>query len=200
MPAFDFEIVYLARHGETEWNREGRRQGRLDSPLTQNGWDQAQRLARFVTTLSPTPDGLSSSPLGRAIATAEVCSNEIGLQVVVVDDLAELDHGRITGMTSSDVDEAFPGELERREEDKYAWRFPGGESYSDVDARAARALHQIGAAGAKRPLIVSHAMISRMLRRDLLGADPGVATTWRQPHDVIFEVDVARRKVVERPF
>ena len=127
MPAFDFEIVYLARHGETEWNREGRRQGRLDSPLTQKGWDQAQRLARFVTTLSPTPDGLSSSPLGRAIATAEVCSKEIGLPVVVVDDLAELDHGRITGMTSSDVDEAFPGELERREEDKYAWRFPGGE-------------------------------------------------------------------------
>ena len=69
----DFDQVFLARHGQTEWNRLGRRQGQLDSPLTVLGKRQAQSLARAVTGL-PGIDGVFSSPLGRAAVTAIWCA------------------------------------------------------------------------------------------------------------------------------
>jgi broad specificity phosphatase PhoE len=188
----DFDQVFLARHGQTEWNRLGRRQGQLDSPLTVLGERQAQSLARAVTGL-PGIDGVFSSPLGRAAVTAIWCAEVLGLTVTVVQELTEVHHGAMAGLTADEIEARFPGEMERRHQDKYDWRFPGGESYADASRRAASALAQIAGYRARCPLIVSHEMIGRMLMRHLLAASPATALSWKQPHDVLYQIDPRRR-------
>jgi broad specificity phosphatase PhoE len=132
-----------------------------------------------------------SSPLGRARTSAELYADTLGLAVVTVDELAEIHHGSMAGLTDEETEVAFPGEMSRRAADKYRWRFPGGESYADGDMRAARALRIVGASGATRPLLVSHAMIGRMLLRNLLDLAPDEALTYGQPHAVVYRIDMA---------
>jgi probable phosphoglycerate mutase len=186
-----WDAVFLARHGQTQWNLQRRRQGRLDSPLTSNGVAQAHDHAS--TLLERGIDGIFVSPLRRALATARIISDALGLEIEVVDELAELDHGQFSGLIDEQIDARFPGERQRRATDKYQWRFPDGESYADADPRAARALHQVSRRPAKRPLIVSHEMIGRMLQRHLLGLDPQAALARSHPHDVVFQIDPASR-------
>ena len=185
-PRWPFERVLLARHGETQWNLAGRRQGRLDSPLTARGLAQAHRVADGLAETGV--DAIFASPLGRAVATARACADRVGHAVVEIAELGELDNGGMAGLTNAEIDRQFPGELARRAADKYRWRFPGGESYADADLRATAALRRIAGAGVRRPLIVSHEMIGRMLLRNLLGLDPGEALRRGQPNDVVLLV------------
>jgi broad specificity phosphatase PhoE len=178
-----FEAVYLARHGQTEWNVDGRRQGRLDSPLTPLGLLQARRHATLVA--SQQIDFIFTSPLGRARRTAEILGVTLGLSAQVLDDLAEVAHGEWSGLTSAEIDADWPGQRVARERDKYAFRFPGGESYADAEVRAGRALAEIARSGARRPLLVSHEMVGRMLLKQLGVQD---ALHRRQPSDVVYRV------------
>ena len=179
----NWERVLLARHGQTEWNAAGRRQGRLDSPLTALGIAQARRLAATGA------DRIFTSPLGRATATARLAAEGLGVPVEVVDELAEVHHGELAGLTDTEIEARFPGAWWDRTGDKYRWRFPGGESYEDADPRALRALEKIAAGPARVPLIVSHEMIGRLLLRHLLGLTPDEALSRRLPHDVVITVD-----------
>lgn len=180
-----FDRVLLVRHGQTEWNVLGRRQGQLDSPLTAAGHEHARCHAE--TLAAQDIDALFTSPLGRAAATAGIIAARSGLPVTALDELAEVHHGDFAGLTNSDIARRYPDAARERAEDKYHWRFPNGESYADADRRAARALRSI-ARVARKPLIVSHEMIGRMLLRDLLGEAPGEALRRDQPHDVIYVV------------
>jgi probable phosphoglycerate mutase len=127
--------------------------------------------------------------------TAALGAARLGMSVTIVDDLAEIHHGEMAGLTTSEIDRRFPGAMRQRADNKYEWHFPGGESYADVDRRASAALSQIASYGARRPLIVSHEMIGRMLLRNLLRLDIADALTWNHPHDVIYRVDIANRTV-----
>lgn len=187
MRGVTFDVVYLARHGQTRWNREGRKQGQLDSPLTFAGHQHAADLASVAVTLGV--DLVTSSPIGRAMATAQVSAEALGLTVQVIPELAEVHHGEMAGLTTTQANARFPGALEQRARDKYKWRFPGGESYADADDRAAVALARIALAGARRPLIVSHEMIGRMLLRNLLGTGSAEALITQQPHHVLYRVE-----------
>lgn len=189
--ASQWERVYLVRHGETEWNVQGRPQGQLDSPLTPTGIAQARRHA--VTLRREAVDAIFTSPLGRARTTADIIADELGLGVVVIDDLAEVDHGHFAGLSNEDIELRYPGALARRAADKYRWRFPGGESYADAEVRAGRALAVVRGYAARRPALVAHAMIGRMLQRHLLGLRPEEALALRQANDVIIVVDPRAR-------
>lgn len=185
--------VYLARHGETEWNRARRRQGQLDSPLTTAGFAQAAENASLLDGRGI--DVIFASPLGRATRTASIIAEVLDRPVVVVSDLAEINHGRFAGLTNDEIRSGYPGALEARTNDKYEWRFPGGESYADADRRAGRALELIGSHHPQRPLLVSHEMIGRMLLRQLAGLTPSIALATDQPHNVIYEIDSERESV-----
>lgn len=187
MADFPWDVVFLARHGQTEWNREGRRQGQLDSPLTAEGIEQARRSARALAGHGI--DGVFSSPLGRAATTAGIFADRTGAPLVIVDELAEVHHGRFAGLTDAEISTRYPAEWERRSLDKYRFRFPGGESYADASLRAERALTLIAAHPAARPLIVSHDMIGRMLQLRLLGLDPAEALAIRHRHGVVYAID-----------
>jgi broad specificity phosphatase PhoE len=181
-----FERVYLVRHGETEWNREGRRQGQLDSPLTPEGEKHAVAMGRFVASLPV--DAVLCSPLGRAHRTALIIADRIGHAVQVLPDLAEIHHGAFAGMTSQEIDSRYPGVLQQRESDKYNWPFPGGESYRHGAARAHSALEQALTHGFVYPLLVTHEMIGRLLLAALLELEPHAALARDLPHGYLYEV------------
>lgn len=185
-------MIWLARHGQTEWNKGGRWQGHLDSPLTNEGWASAEALARFASLADI--DAVACSPLGRARDTAGV-SAAVGVPLIVIDELAEMDHGRMAGLTGEEAGARFSGELASRENDKYRWRFPGGESYADVDTRARSALRRIDLLDARRVLVVSHEMIGRMLLHALSDVSLADALHSRQPHNVVYEIELAIKQV-----
>jgi broad specificity phosphatase PhoE len=189
------EEVFLVRHGETEWNRTGRRQGQLDAPLTESGSVEIQRVAERIGSLPI--DGVFSSPLGRAITTAQEYAQTLQQTITTLADLREMDHGDMAGMTNEEIERAFPGELTRRSRDKYQWRFPKGESYADVDLRAASALRQIAESGSARPLIVTHEMIGRMLLRNLLDLGPHEVLRLGLNQKEIYQVAVVSKTVAE---
>lgn len=175
-----FEQVILARHGETEWNVLGRRQGQYDSPLTAAGHSHAQHLAALVA--QENIDGIFSSPLGRALTTARTIGDALGLEVTVVEDLAEVHHGDLGGLSNEEISVRFPGLLEQRRSDLYQWRFPNGESYEDAAVRAASALQRVADSGSRRPLLVAHEMVGRMIIMALEGLEPSAALARGLPH------------------
>jgi probable phosphoglycerate mutase len=121
--------IYLVRHGETEWNRDGRWQGHADVALNAAGRDQAARLARHLADAGIRFDRLYSSDLRRAWETAVGIGAEVGLQPLPVTALREIDLGTWSGRTRSEIAAAFPEEWARvqREEDVPRG---GGETYS----------------------------------------------------------------------
>lgn len=145
------ERIYLARHGRTEWNVAGRRQGQLASPLVPGALDSAELLARRL--VGSRVEALFSSPLGRAAGTAAVFARQLELEVVTIDELAEVDHGAMSGLTNAEIEARYPGELEGRRRDTYRWSFPADESYPGADRRAAAALasSRTPAAGSRSP-------------------------------------------------
>lgn len=181
------ERVYLARHGQTVWNREHRLQGQLDSPLTADGIAQARALVDRLSGLDIRT--VCSSPLGRALRTAVIVAEGIGADLIEIPELAEVHHGEMAGMTWDEIDTAFPGAREDRAANRYGWAFPGGESYAQARGRARAALIACGWASDSPPLLVSHEMIGRMLRAELRGLDPAHALALRHPPGVVIEID-----------
>ncbi len=186
-----FEEVLLIRHGETEWNLLGRRQGQLDSALSDNGRRQVDVLATLVVGTGA--DAVFSSPLGRARATARPIAAELGLPVHVLAHLSEVHHGHLAGLTSEDIEARWPGMLAQRERRKFDWRFPGGESYRDASERVALALEEIAASSPRRPVVVAHEMIGRMIIGKLLELSPADALTWTLSHGTILRIDPNER-------
>jgi len=86
-------IVLVARHGETTWNKEGRYQGRQQSPLSELGVRQAQALANAIVEEKPRIERVVSSPLIRCSQTAQYSADRLGLQVEIDDRLIEIGHG-----------------------------------------------------------------------------------------------------------
>ncbi|WP_217183778.1 histidine phosphatase family protein [Streptomyces sp. AC495_CC817] len=188
------ERLFLARHGQTAWNLEHRLQGQLDSPLTDDGIAQAEAIAERLRDRSIRT--VCTSPLGRALHTATIIADRCGAELVEIAELAEIDHGRMAGMTWDEIDLAFPSAREDRAANRYGWAFPGGESYAQARARARLALSACGWAAEGTPLLVSHEMIGRMLRAEMRGLDSVSALALRHPQGVVFEIDRAQERML----
>jgi len=121
-------VVWLARHGETEWSRTLRHTGRTDIPLTAEGEAEARALRSPLAAVAF--DRVLCSPLSRARETCELAG--LGDRAELTDDLLEWDYGDYEGRTSADIRADRPGWL--------LWRdgCPDGESAADVGARADR--------------------------------------------------------------
>lgn len=134
--ALDTTRILLVRHGQSEWNAIGRWQGQADPPLSDLGRLQAWEAARAVGAV----DAVWSSDLQRAVGTATIIAEAIGVGPVVVDpDLRERDAGEFSGLTRPEIEQRFPGYLAAGR------RPPGWEPDDHLLARATRALHRIAA-------------------------------------------------------
>jgi broad specificity phosphatase PhoE len=152
-------VILLARHGETEWNRERRFQGQLDVPLSDVGREQARDLARLVEG-----EGLRrvvASPLVRARETAEIVGAQLGLDVDLDDRLKEIDVGDWERRLKDDVEREDPETWAAFRAAGEDWRFPGGESLQEQQDRVVDALVDVTQAGVLPALLVCHRGVIR---------------------------------------
>ena len=160
--------VYLARHGESDWNAANRFQGHSDRPLTELGRKQAYALADIVA--GERVEAIYSSPLIRALDTARIVAARTGLEVTTRDDLREVDTGSWSGLSRAEVKERFPQGFERWMAGGAGWE--DGETYEEMAARVLAALREIAAAHPEgRVLVVSHGGPIRAIRAAANGMD-----------------------------
>jgi len=153
--------LILVRHGETDWNREGRLQGGQDIPLNELGRRQAAEAAARLKALEPAYAELDyiASPMQRARETMEILRRELALPpgYAVDDRLRELTFGEWEGFTWRDIRKAEREQAHLRERDKWGFVPPGGESYRMLAERVRPVL-----AGLQREtVLVSHGGVAR---------------------------------------
>lgn len=156
-----FPQVHLVRHGETAWSASGKHTGRTDIPLTPAGENAAGNVGRRLQGLSPA--AVWSSPSSRAFDTCGLAG--FGANALKKDDLAEWDYGAYEGVTTKEILARRPG-----------WRLfrdgcPGGETATDVGARADKIVDQLRELGGD-VLIFSSSHFLRVLAARWLGEPP----------------------------
>ncbi|MBL4811875.1 MAG: histidine phosphatase family protein [Rhodobacteraceae bacterium] len=157
--------LYIIRHGETEWNRAGRWQGDLDSPLTENGQTQAVAMGGLLRSLNITPDSHAfwTSPIGRARKTAALVLDGQG-EALEDARLREISVGDWTGASREEVRATSTLHKNANFLDFYA-ATPGGESFASMQARTEAVI-----AGLTGPtVLITHGITSRFLRLAALG-------------------------------
>jgi probable phosphoglycerate mutase len=166
-------VTLLLRHGQTPMSVEKRYAGRSDAPLTDVGVAQAAAAAKRLATAGL--DAIVSSPLQRAVRTAEEVAAVTGLPVVTDDGFRETDFGGWEGLTFADVRERWPSEMTAWLADP-AVAPPGGESFAEVSERVTAALHRVLAARpGQRILVVSHVTpIKTLVTAALLAPPPAL--------------------------
>jgi probable phosphoglycerate mutase len=181
--------IYLIRHGETEWNAQGRFQGRLDSALTNTGVKQAEAIGSRLAGLELSFDAFITSPLGRTRQTAAIIAGLAGLPAVQCDDrLAEVSLGSWDGLTDIDIDAQWPGLLDGSTQFDWFFRSPDGESYDAVFQRAECWLRERQGV----TVAVSHGLISRLIRGAYIGLPKTEALNLPVPQDVIWRLSNGR--------
>jgi glucosyl-3-phosphoglycerate phosphatase len=134
--------LILLRHGQTDYNVDGRMQGHIDSCLTDAGHEQAAEAAPVLASLAP--DRLVSSDLRRAVDTAEVVGAACGLPVKVDSRLRETHLGLWQGHTVAEIERDYPGAIATWRSDP-GWAPPEGESRIDVVARSRPVVDELDA-------------------------------------------------------
>jgi glucosyl-3-phosphoglycerate phosphatase len=164
--------LVLVRHGVTDWNREGRWQGRLDPPLSETGRREAALVAeRIAADHDLRPARILSSTLARATVTAGVIGQAVGVEVEPEPRLMEIGAGEWEGRTHAEL-EATDGERYRLWRTTPGYGPPGGEPLTDASARVRAILTEVQAGHAWPVLLVSHGGILRYLARNLLDLSP----------------------------
>ncbi len=149
--------IWLVRHGQTDWNLEGRLQGQLDVPLNETGLDQARQMA--ATLEGRKFSALYASDLMRARQTAEIISKVVNLPIQFDRRLREISQGDFEGMLFSEVVKQFESALEDRARNPVNSRLPGGESVAEVAERVRACMDDIACLDVKEPvLVVAHGL------------------------------------------
>jgi len=148
--------VVLVRHGATDWNLQGRCQGSTDRALSDTGMRQAEEVA--ATFSQEKISGVYSSGLMRARSTARFISQPHGLSVEIENDVRELDHGALEGLTFDEIKSQYPDFIQRWRTEPAELQIPGGERIIDVQRRAWEGLNRIASRHEKDEtvVVVSH--------------------------------------------
>jgi probable phosphoglycerate mutase len=185
-------VIWLVRHGETEMNRQGRFQGRLDAPLTELGEAHALKVGAHLRALMQTEGGawsLDASPLGRTRRTAALIAEQTGLEVRRFDDrLAEVDFGDWEGLDRDGIVALRP---DLAGFTKFFLRNPNGETHAQLSQRVRSWMDEALATPDQR-IAVSHAGVGRMMRGLVLGLAVEELRELDTPHDVIFRIGEGR--------
>lgn len=161
--------LMLVRHGETAFNVEGIFRGRADVALNERGEQQASSLAQYLETRRV--DAVYSSPLKRALRTAEVIATRPGLRPHLAPELIDLDCGEWQGLSRQEVEERYGDLYAQWEETPHLLRLPGGESLQEVRARALEFVRGVAMGNEGHFVFVSHRVVNKVLICGLLGLD-----------------------------
>jgi broad specificity phosphatase PhoE len=187
--------ILLARHGETDWNRDKRWQGLADVSLNERGREQAGALAE---KLEAVPLGaIYASDLRRGYETALVIGERKGLVVTPMRELREIDVGSWTGLSQDEVKERFPDEYSQlRTRTGRGWE--GGETYAEMGRRVLEAMRWIAREHPlEQVLVVTHSGPIRAIRAHALGLD---YATDRKSSPTVDRVELSTVTVVDGVF
>jgi len=164
--------LWLARHGQTAYNAEGRFQGWLPVPLDDTGRGQARELAEVVERLAP--EVLVTSNIARAQETAEIVAGRVGLTPIVDERFAETDAGDWTDRSFAEVMADAPDEFARFAALDMTWGFPGGETFVQQRERVALGLADWRARAIPgNVVIVCHGNVIRLVTGSVGESTPG---------------------------
>lgn len=135
-------IVYITRHGQTEWNIVKRLQGRKNSPLTQSGIDRAEELAKRLDSINI--DKIYTSPIERAYKTAKILKGNKEIDIITHEGLMEMDFGDYEGRTTEDILKENPHfDMDLIMKGDINLCAPNGENLFNVRERVCIAMNEI---------------------------------------------------------
>ncbi len=184
--------VFLARHGQTAYNHEGRFQGQLQVPLDATGREQAGELAERAATHGF--EALWCSPLLRARETADIVAERIELTPREDVRLMETDAGDWTDRLFSEIQAESPEEFQKFVDGDPHFGFPGGESFIQQGVRVAAAIYDIRRAEAPA-LVVCHGGVIRLALS--LHFEHGVTLADRVPNGALIPLDPREARKIE---
>ena len=160
--------LILVRHGESEWNRAGRIQGQVNSPLTDLGISQAGAISDYLSGIFLNQElEIYSSPLERAIQTAQIIAkgiDHLSSEVIIEERLNDFNLGEISGTYGWDkVAEIFPEQAQLRLQDPMRFHPSGGESGAKFEARLRSLMKEMKGDDTTK-LLVSHGIVNKFIR------------------------------------
>jgi len=162
-------LIILIRHGQTEWNRVERFRGRADVPLNETGLAQAEATGKRVSD-EWRPVAVYSSPLARAVKTAEATAKHFDLPVQVHPGLVDIDYGEWQGLTPEEARQRWPETVEAWYNAPQTAHIPGGETLDDLHRRLMRTVEELTKRHTGETIVlVGHTVINRVILLGVLG-------------------------------
>ncbi len=160
--------LYLARHGQSEWNNQSRITGQIDIGLSPRGLQQSAALAQCLA--GEPLAAICTSALQRTIATAQPTAAALGLGIVSMPELNEIHLGVLQGRHRDERDGEAQAQWARWQADPFGYRVPGGERFDELALRVLTGLQTIlDRHPGQQVLIVGHRATNRVLLGHLLG-------------------------------
>ena len=183
--------IFLIRHGETNWNKEGRFQGQIDIPLNDNGKDQARKTSEYLKNTSF--NKAFSSSMHRPYETAQIIlQNKKDLKIKKIDSLIEISHGLWEGKLEAEIREKWPILLKNWHDKPEEVTMPEGESIKDVSIRSIEAFDKICMSQKVNDLtlLVAHDAVNKTLICNILGINYSNIWMIKQGNGGITIIDV----------
>lgn len=154
-------VICIVRHGETDWNAQGRLQGREDIELNDSGREQAFKMANYLG--KETWDAVVSSPLKRAYETAQIIARRLSISDIQVEEqITERDYGEASGLWPEERRSRFPDAI------------PGQEDFELLRQRAMSGLEKIASVNnGKKIIVISHGALTNSILYTLSGGEFG---------------------------
>ena len=162
--------IFIVRHGETNWNKEGRFQGQIDIPLNNNGKDQAKKTSKYLEDINF--NKAFSSSMIRPYETAQIIlQKKSDLKIEKIDALVEISHGLWEGKLEKEINEKWPELLKNWHDKPEEVRMPEGESIKEVSDRSVKAWEEIciNQENNDLTLLVAHDAVNKTLICNILG-------------------------------
>ena len=161
--------LILARHGETVWNVEKIYRGRADVNLDEMGIKQAELLGKCLNSWGL--EAIYSSPLRRALDTANIVARYQKISVHIAEGLIDFDYGEWQSLPEQEVKRLYPTLHNEWHDNPHKVKMPGGESLEDVRRRAIKVVNDVLARYQGSMVLVSHRVVNKVLICSLLGLD-----------------------------
>jgi len=191
--------LLLIRHGETDWNKDSRFQGKIDIPLNETGREQGQKAATFLKEMPL--DFAISSPMLRPKETAEIIlSYHSGVNLEIKEKLLEISHGKWEGKLKPEVQTEYPELLKQWQETPELVQMPEGENLQQVWDRAVECWQKIVAEQGdaseemKTGIVVAHDAINKVILCALLGLSPSNFWNVKQGNGAVSVIDYSDGK------
>jgi probable phosphoglycerate mutase len=181
--------LFLIRHGQTDWNVEGKIQGSCDIELNNTGIKQAEELSNKLLQDKYKFSKIYSSPQRRAVKTAEILSKATKVEYVSIEGLEEINLGQWEGLSWAEVKEKFAAEYEEWYINRRHTKPPKGESYQDMLQRVLASIYKIIKENRDDVVIVTHSAVIMCIQCYLTNTPFDEMTKFKTDNTSITEID-----------